>query len=185
MNSLRKTCAVIFGYLLLALSLVVVVETVGRKFLGFSLQGADELGGYVLAVASTLGFTTALIDRGHIRIDVLRSFQPRSMQAVLDWIAAVLMFGFSFLLAWTCIQVVRETIAYGSVAPSPWATPLVYPQSAWLISMILFLLVALWRAIDATLLLLKGRLPELANRHGPKGLEEELVEELENLADRA
>jgi hypothetical protein len=94
------------------------------------------------------------------------------------------MFCFSSLLAWTCVQVVRETIDYRSVAPSPWATPLVYPQSAWLVCMVLFFMVALWLAVDATLLLVKGRFAELTSRHGPKGLEEELAEELENMARR-
>ena len=40
----------IFGYIMLALAAVVTVETLGRKLFNFSLQGADELGGYALAV---------------------------------------------------------------------------------------------------------------------------------------
>jgi hypothetical protein len=35
-----------------------------------SLQGADELGGYALAVGSTIAFSLALMGRNHIRVDV-------------------------------------------------------------------------------------------------------------------
>lgn len=184
MRRLAHFCSILFGYLLIGLSLVVVIETFGRKLIGFSLQGADELGGYVLAVGSTLAFTVALIERAHIRIDILRGLPPRTVLAVIDWLSTVLMFCFSALLAWVCLQVLRETIEYGSVAPSPWGTPLVYPQALWFLAMVLFLLLALWFAVDATLLLLNKRFTELIRRYGAKDLEEELAEELADLSRR-
>lgn len=184
MTRLTHVSSIIFGYLLVILSLVVVVETLGRKLFGFSLQGADELGGYVLAIASTLAFTIALLERGHIRIDIVRHVLPIPIEAALDWLAAMLMFSFSALLTWTCVQVLRETIEYGSVAPSPWATPLVYPQALWSLCMLLFLFMALWFAFDATVLLIKNRFGELIERHGVKRLEEEIAEELEDASRR-
>jgi len=184
MGRLTHLCSVVFGYLLIGLSLVVVVETLGRKLAGFSLQGADELGGYVFAVSSTLAFTVALIERGHIRIDLLRNVLPRGIEALIDWLAAVLMLCFSALLAWACLQVLRETIEYGSVAPSPWGTPLVYPQSVWLAYMLLFFFIALWFAVDATALLFKKRFAELVRRHGAKSLQDELAAELEDASRR-
>ncbi len=123
MPRIAHVCSILFGYALVGLSLVVVVETLGRKLIGFSLQGADELGGYVLAVGSTVAFTVTLIERGHIRIDIFRHLLPHQVMAAVDWLAAFLMFCFSALLAGVCLQVLRETIEYGSVAPSPWATP--------------------------------------------------------------
>ena len=184
MSRVAHLCSIVFGYGLIVLSVVVVVETFGRKLAGFSLQGADELGGYILAVGSTLAFTIALIERGHVRIDILRGLLPRWLNATLDWLATLLMLCFSALLAWVCLQVLSETVDYGSVAPSPWATPLVYPQSLWLGAMLMFFALALWLAVDATLLLAKGRLAELLRRHGPKALEEELAEELGDSAKR-
>jgi TRAP-type C4-dicarboxylate transport system permease small subunit len=177
-------CSIVFGYALIALSFVVVVETLGRKLIGFSLQGADELGGYVLAIGSSIAFSVALIERGHIRIDISRRWLSRRVAAAADWVAAVLMFCFAALLAWVCLQVLRETIDYGSVAPSPWATPLVYPQALWFVAMALFFFVALWLAFDATKLFVSGRLAELRRRHGPKELEEEIAEELDDLSRR-
>ena len=54
----------------LGLAVVVTVETVARKVFNVSLQGADELGGYALAVGSTIAFSLALMGRNHIRVDV-------------------------------------------------------------------------------------------------------------------
>jgi TRAP-type C4-dicarboxylate transport system permease small subunit len=40
----------IFGLMFLFLVVLVSVETIGRKVFNFSIQGADELGGYALAI---------------------------------------------------------------------------------------------------------------------------------------
>ena len=87
----------VFGVSLLFLSGFVALETVLRKLANTSLQGADELGGYVLAFGSSLAFVVTLIERAHIRIDILHRRFPVRMQAVIDWMAAVSMalLGFS------------------------------------------------------------------------------------------
>ncbi|MEZ5722314.1 MAG: TRAP transporter small permease subunit [Paracoccaceae bacterium] len=61
----------LFGVALLFLSGFVALETMMRKLFNTSLQGADELGGYVLAFGASAAFVVALIDRAHVRIDVL------------------------------------------------------------------------------------------------------------------
>ncbi len=55
---------------------MVAVETVVRKVFNFSLQGADELGGYALAVGATIAFSLALLGRTHIRVDVFHDRLP-------------------------------------------------------------------------------------------------------------
>ena len=57
----------------IAFAVLVTVDTIARKLLNFSFQGTDELGGYALAVGSSLAFTVALIERAHIRIDLLHA----------------------------------------------------------------------------------------------------------------
>jgi hypothetical protein len=42
--------SLLFGYMFLALSALVTFETILRKLFNMSIQGADELGGYALAV---------------------------------------------------------------------------------------------------------------------------------------
>ncbi len=70
MNPVQRFLAWVFGAIFLALSVVVSVETLARKLFNYSIQGADELGGYALAAGSVIAFSLALVGRNHIRVDV-------------------------------------------------------------------------------------------------------------------
>lgn len=184
MKRLESMLANIFGIVFLVLSVVVTVETIARKVFTFSLQGADELGGYSLAVGSVLAFTLALIGRNHIRVDVFHELFPRGVRAAMNWLSIVLLAGLAGTLVWICAKVLRETVEFGSTAPTPWATPLIYPQSVWYAGLLMFMLAALILAGRATWLLLTGRIDELNVEFHPKSAKEELKEELEDLEHR-
>jgi len=168
----------IFGYMCLALSVLVSAETIMRKAFNVSLQGADELGGYTLAVTSSLAFSVALIGRNHMRIDLLHFRLPKVAQAMLNWLAIVAVAAFAGLLAWTAYDIVADSVAYHSTAPTPWATPLVYPQSLWYAGLAIFALVSAILAVRATVYLFKGRIEDLSTSFSPKAATEELGEEL-------
>jgi TRAP-type C4-dicarboxylate transport system permease small subunit len=175
----------IFGLMFLFLVVLVSVETVGRKVFNFSIQGADELGGYALAIGSTLSFSLALLGRNHIRVDVLHEkFSPR-LQAFMNWLSIVSLAAFAIFMAWVAQKVILDTMAYGSTAQTPWATPLVYPQGIWLAGLTIFALIALGFAIRATKLLLTGQIVELNEDYQPKSAKEELQEELADIALRS
>jgi TRAP-type C4-dicarboxylate transport system permease small subunit len=173
-----------FGVVMVAFAVIVTFETIARKFFGISLQGVDELGGYVLAVTSSLAFTLALIDRAHIRIDLFHLMLPRRMRALLNWLSTAMIAAFAVLIVYVAGIVVSETIEFNSTAPTPWATPLVWPQAFWFAALFIFLFFALGVFLHATRLLVGGRWVELDRRHGPKGTQEELQEELEDLRRR-
>ena len=184
MKRLETILANIFGVIFLVLSVVVTVETIARKVFNFSLQGADELGGYSLAVGSVLAFTLALLGRNHIRVDVFHGLFPRGVRAAMNWLSIVLLAAFAVTLVVICAKVLRETVEYGSTAQTPWATPLIYPQSVWYAGLIMFMLAALFLAGRATWLLATRRIDELNVEFHPKSAKEELKEELEDLAHR-
>ncbi|TAJ39342.1 MAG: TRAP transporter small permease [Reyranella sp.] len=169
---------------MVALAILVTIETVARKFFSLSLQGVDELGGYALAVTSSLAFTLALIDRAHIRIDLLHNLLPGFLQRLLNWLSITVLAAFALLLAWTGWLALEETIEFRSTAPTPWATPLVWPQSVWFLGLLLFAVASLVALLDATRLFFSGRNRELARRYGPKAVEEEMDEELADLRKR-
>ncbi len=180
----EESLSIVFGLILIALSLIVTVETVLRKTLNMSIQGADELGGYSLAVGSTLAFAIAMMGRNHIRVDVIHDRLPPKVQAVMNWVSVVFMAAFSTLLAVLAYQVILDTLDYRSVSQTPWATPLIYPQSVWLVGLALFAVVSLGAAGRASWLLLRGRLPELNHDFQPRSAKEELDDELESIAQR-
>jgi TRAP-type C4-dicarboxylate transport system permease small subunit len=176
--------ATVFGAIFLGLAVVVAVETLSRKLFNFSLQGADELGGYALAVGSTLAFSLALMGRAHIRVDVFHEKLPLAAQALLNWFSMVSLAAFGLFIAWIAFKVLGDTLQYGSTAQTPWATPLIYPQAVWYAGLLVFALVASGYAVRATVLLAGGRMARLNHEFQPKSAKEELKEELDDLALR-
>ena len=183
-DSVESALALVFGVIFLGLSVVVSVETLSRKLFNFSIQGADELGGYTLALGSTLAFSLAVMGRAHIRVDVFHERLPRSLQAVLNLLSIVSLAAFGIFICWLAYQVLVDTFHYGSTAPTPWATPLAYPQSLWFAGLIMFALVASGYALQAIRLFLSGQTDRLLTDFSPKSAKEELKEELDDLAQR-
>ena len=183
-DRIESFLANVFGGIFLLLSVVVVVETASRKLFNVSLQGADELGGYALAVGSTIAFSLALMGRNHIRVDVFHEKFPRALQAALNWLSIASLAVLGIFIAWVAFKVIADTRQYGSTAQTPWATPLIWPQGVWFAGLVTFALVAFGYAARATVLLLSGRIDTLNHDFHPKSAKEELKEELEDLAVR-
>ena len=183
-DRIETLLATVFGGIFLGLSVVVAVETISRKVFNVSLQGADELGGYALAVGSTIAFSLALMGRNHIRVDVFHDKFPRGMQAALNWLSIVSLAALGAFIAWIAFKVIGDTLQYGSTAQTPWATPLIWPQSVWYAGLVIFALVALGYAVRASKLLFGGQLETINRDFHPKSAKEELKEELDDLAVR-
>jgi len=172
-----RTAAILCGYGILILSFAIGVEVIGRKFFGFSLQGVDDFGGFVLAIAAAIGASYTLAHRGHTRIDVFLLRMAPARQAILN-LAAMLTFavfaGFAF---WQAVSVWRESRMFMSVSDGPLQTPLVYPQGIWVFGLFLMAIFALAYAVHAALLFAKN--PGALNKiYGPATVDEEVEAEL-------
>ena len=176
--------ATVFGLTFMALAVVVTVETLSRKVFNVSLQGADELGGYALALGSTIAFSLALMGRNHIRVDVFHGMMSRRAQAVINWLSMLSLAAFGIFIAVVAFKVIADTLAYRSTAPTPWQTPLIWPQSVWYAGLVVFALLTLAFALRATGLLFAGRIDDLNHEFPPRSAKEELKEELDDLAQR-
>jgi TRAP-type C4-dicarboxylate transport system permease small subunit len=181
---IENLLATVFGLIFLGLAVVVTVETASRKLFNISLQGADELGGYALAVGSTIAFSLALMGRNHIRVDVFHEKFSRRAQAWLNWVAIVSLAALGVFIAFVAFKVLGDTLQYRSTAQTPWATPLIWPQSVWYAGLVIFALVAVGYALRASKLLFTGELDTLNHDFHPKSAKEELKEELDDLAQR-
>ncbi|PLC01451.1 hypothetical protein CY658_31450 [Variovorax sp. RO1] len=181
---METVLATAFGAIFLGLAFIVAIETISRKLFNVSLQGADELGGYALAVGSTLAFSLSLLGRNHIRVDVFHDKFPPRVQALLNWLSIVSLAVFALFIAWVAFKVIQDTTAYRSTAQTPWATPLIIPQGVWYAGLVIFALVACALAWRATRLLASGDIRTLNSDFHPKSAKEELKEELDDLKAR-
>lgn len=173
------TAALACGWWLIVLSAVTCVEMLGRKILGFSLQGVDEIGSYTYAIVGSIGFAHTLVTRSHTRVDFLISrFSPR-VRAVLNLLAMLTLAAMAFLCLWRGSNVLAESLDLKATASTPLATPMWMPQALWLAGYVLFAVVAAWAAIDALRLFLRGDVAGLNDRFGPQTLDEEIEAETE------
>ena len=72
-----ENVALLGGLMLLASAVFVSAEVLARKFLAVSLDGANEMSGYAMAISSAWAFSYALYERAHIRIDAVISAAAR------------------------------------------------------------------------------------------------------------
>lgn len=184
LRRLTEGLAVLAGWALLGLSIAIVVEVVLRKAFRTSLQGVDELGGYLFAVTATVGFAYALFTRSHIRIDVLLRTLPPPAKAVADVIALLLLNFFVWMLLWRAVAVAWQSWSFNAMAVSPLETPLYIPQALWALAMALFAVAAAVSAIRAFLALRQRDWAASAAEFGIVGAEEEVAEEVEALRRR-
>ncbi|MGV8804579.1 MAG: TRAP transporter small permease subunit [Polaromonas sp.] len=183
-DRIETILAMVFGGIFIVFAFVVSIETLCRKLFNFSLQGADELGGYALAVGSTIAFSLALMGRCHIRVDVFHERFSRRWQALLNWLSIVWLALFGLFIVYVAFKVLADTLEYGSTAQTPWATPLIWPQSVWYVGLVVFALVASGYAIRASWLLVGGQIDALLKDFSPKSAKDELKEELDDLSQR-
>lgn len=179
-----RVAAIACGYAVLALSVAIAAEILGRKLFAFSFQGVDDIGGYVLAITAAVGASYTMAMRGHTRVDVFLVRMPASWQRVLNAVAMATLALFAAFAAWRGFAVLGESIEFRSVATNPLQTPLWQPQSVWVAGLALFALIAAAYAVHALVLLARGA-PELNRFYGPATAQDELEAELTARAGRA
>lgn len=172
-----------FGAAFCLLSALVFLETILRKFFSVSLQGVDELGGYVLAVTAALSFSLALCDRAHMRIDIFYRLFPLVIRRLLDGLAMLMTALVAFIVVLMGWITLNESILFKSVSQTPWATPMVIPQSIWLATLLPFLLLSFWGLLRWGYGMVRQD-DQILGEFAPKGTQDELTEQVELLHQR-
>lgn len=176
--------AVTCGYALLGFSLFTCVEIVARKLFSYSFQGVDELGGYIVAVATAFGFAYALMERAHTRIDVILLRCGARNRAALNVLALAATTAFATFMAWRGIATLQETISFNSHSSTPWETPLWIPQSMWAFGLFLFAFVG-WMLLSRAVYLMVTDPSRQDREVGVPQLREQIDEALQTQADQS
>jgi len=153
----NRAVALILG-LALILTVAFILTDVALRGLGLgSLGGSDELSGYVMAAVASWGLAFTLLERAHVRIDIVRLKLHDRGRAAMDILAMVVTNGTVLLIAFQCWPVLRKTIAGGSRANTPLETPLWIPQGIWFAGWLWFAISATVVTLVALSLLVAGR----------------------------
>lgn len=167
------------GGLLTLYCVAVGVEVLMRRFANHSFGGLDEMGGYLLAFVATLAFTETLLNRGHIRIDLVQARLPRLGQAALDLVALAGMIGFFGLLLQYAWALLERSATMGTRSMTPLAVLQWVPQSLWFAGLVLFVATAVVLFLRAGLAFVQGDAAGVQALIGARSADDELAEELE------
>ncbi len=173
-----KGLAWLGGALIILSALLVTLEVLLRKLFNVSIGGADELSGYAFGIATTLGFSYALLERAHIRIDVLHALFPRRLRVAADLFGAVLLAGFVGIVCVMAWDLVADTLQHGSRSITPLRTPLALPQIPWLLGWLLFLVCSVLVILAAIKALIVGDHQTVNSLIGTRSIDEQIEDEV-------
>lgn len=159
MRRLNRQVAMLIGILLLLCAAFILAEILMRQ-LGSSLGGTDEISGYVMAIATSWGMGFALIELGHVRIDIIRGQVNATGRSLFDLFSMLILSATITVIAFRCWPVVERSLANGSRANTPLETPLALVQIPWFAGWVWFALVSLLTLIVGVLLVLRGEYSE-------------------------
>lgn len=184
MKRFEAIAAALFGVAFIGLALAVATETILRKAFNYSLQGVDELSGYLLAVGGSLAFAVALVSRAHIRIDIVHDYLPKALRILLNVLAVLTLLVCALALGRMAWIALSDSILFRATAQTPWATPLRIPQAAWFAALCLFIAVAALQAARIGALIATGRFDRIERDYSPRGSKDELQEEVDDIKAR-
>lgn len=157
---INRAIAILCGIVILGSVALILAEILMRRFAGRGLGGADEISGYVMAGIAAWGFSYALVERAHVRIDVLTGRLPLPGRSVFDCLAMVSMTFVAGLVTTYGWRVLSTSLARGSRANTPLETPLWIPQAIWLSGWAWLTIVSALLTIALLALALRGRFAE-------------------------
>lgn len=184
-SALTRLCALmtgIAGLAYLAMTGLIVFDIVARRFLGFSTEATVELTGYLLALGMSAGLAGTLVQRSHVRIDLLIQHLGFRLRAFMHAAALAGVFVTGALFSWGAWKLVEESWMLQATDLSSMRILLWIPQSAWWAGICLFTAVALVQLVMVLHLMAKRRYLEVDVMLRPKSYEEEADETLEVLA---
>ncbi|WP_211100610.1 TRAP transporter small permease subunit [Acuticoccus sediminis] len=162
----NRAIAVILGLALLVTAGLILLEIVLREATAGMLGGTDEISGYVMAGVASCGFAYALLERAHVRIDILQRRLPSLGRAALDLLSMASLAVVAGLVSVHGWSVLAKTIARSSRSNTALEVPLWIPQSIWLAGWVWFTLCALFMLVAAAILVARGRLAEAESAVG-------------------
>jgi TRAP-type C4-dicarboxylate transport system permease small subunit len=156
MRRLVDFLAILTGWALLAYCFMVGFEIVGRRYFGFSLQGVDEIGGYLMAALTATGLSFALHGGAHVRIDLLLRRLPTRVAMWLNVASMLSLLGFALFFLGRAWVVLDQSYSMWAVSPTPLRVPLIYPQAVWAAAILLFAVAAFMLTFRALQHALRG-----------------------------
>lgn len=163
----------------------ICVDIFARVFFNGSIKGMVELNGYGLAIASAWSFGFTLLEKAHVRVDVVHSRFPPRVRGFLDIVALAVLTLIAGALAYYGFTVFQTSYGMNSTVVFSREIMLWWFQIGWLIGLVAFFLVSLMLLIQATGAFLRNDLARLATMAGVPSTDDEVRGEIADAMGRA
>ncbi|MEM6487902.1 MAG: TRAP transporter small permease [Pseudomonadota bacterium] len=150
------------GLMILGAAAMILVEIVARQVAFGLLGGTDEISGYVMAGIASWAAAYALVERAHIRIDLMHRRLPPPLRAALDIASLLGLLAVSLAIVVWGYGEVALSYQRNALANTPLETPLWIPQSIWLAGWVWFGLAAAALSLLALAAAARGDWPTVA-----------------------
>jgi len=167
------------GWVFILCAGFITADVIGRNLFGVSSQSTIELTGYMLAFGTAWGLGHALVERAHVRIDLLVDKLPEGPRRWLHVLSLAMLAVFAGFLARGALDVVSESWLFQATDISLLRTPLVIPQGLWAFGLCAFFLLVMILLAESILLLLAGDGAAVEKRLHARGYDEEVAEAIE------
>ena len=159
LRRVNRLIALAVGMGLLGCAGFVLLDIIFRRF-GTSFGGTEEIAGYTMALATSWGMGFALLELGHVRIDLLRVRTGTLFRALFDVFSMIVMTGVISAIALKAWPVVERSLTNKSRANTPLETPLAWVQLPWFAGWVWFAVMSCLVTLAALSLILRGRAAE-------------------------
>jgi TRAP-type C4-dicarboxylate transport system permease small subunit len=171
-DGVSRYFAIVAGWILLGLVLLVTLDVLTRKLFSMSVQGTDELGGYVMAILCAFGFSYALARNAHVRLHLILPKLPNKWRAYANLAAYAILAVYAYMLFWRSLDIVINSIRLKSQSITPLETPMWIPQSLWMLGLAFFSLHVTLYLLRIIFFIGKKQIPELISTFGLNKVEQ-------------
>lgn len=128
LDAIASAFAVLGGFVLCGLIVLVVVSVLGRALFARPVPGDFEIVGFGISIAIFLFLPYCYLKRGNVTVDVLLGHTPPGLERLLDGLAGVVSAAVALLFAWRLALGLADVFSYGDISmivgiPLWWAYP--------------------------------------------------------------
>ncbi len=183
-GSISRYMARIGGVLLLGAALLVAVEVICRYTRILTFSFGTELSTYALAIGATWSLAYAVVERAHVRVDVVSRRFPELPRAFFDVLAMAALVIVGALLTFGALEMTQTSWGLSAKANTTLGTPIALPQGAWTFGLLWFTFVAAYRMVCAGLALCRGDFAETFRIAASPSVDDEIDEAISETEQR-
>jgi len=136
-EGISKVTVWMAGFALIFVAIIVSVEVFLRQVFNFGSSFGTEYSSFMLTACVAFGLSFTLLKRGHVRVDLIKSFFPKT-GVFLDLLSVTALLIFSAFLSVYGWGVLSDSVNSHSVSTSSLETPLWIPQGIWAVGLFFF-----------------------------------------------